>query len=392
MPVTLLLIGSISLTIWLYLAVARGGFWRLSEFDDDTANHESPSRWPNVIAIVPARNEAATIAQAITSLLQQNYPGEFSIILVDDHSEDATAQLAHQAAINLNAATRLEIHAAAPLPQSWTGKLWALNEGVSRVQRRGAALLRPSPATNSPSDPTYYWFTDADITHAPDTLHRLVARAENHQLDLTSLMVQLQAKTLPERALIPAFLFFFLKLYPPSWIANPKAHTAGAAGGCILLRSEALHRIGGLAAIRHEVIDDCALAQAIKRSGSKIWMGLTRASVSLRTYSTFPEIRDMIARTAFTQLLYSPLLLIGTLLGMFLTYLAPIALLFASKPAPRILAGLHLAADVRSLPPHHPLLSPISALGCHSPSSRPLLHLPHDPLRCPLLRRPGRPM
>jgi len=152
-------------------------------------------------------------------------------------------------------------------------------------------------------------------------------------------MVQLQTKTLPERALIPAFLFFFLKLYPPSWIANPKARTAGAAGGCILLRREALQRIGGLAAIRHEVIDDCALAQALKASNGKIWMGLTRASVSLRAYSNFREIRDMITRTAYTQLRYSPLLLAGTLLAMSLTYLAPPALLFASNPTPRILAA-----------------------------------------------------
>jgi hopene-associated glycosyltransferase HpnB len=338
-PFAQLAISSISFAIWLYLALARGNFWRLRELDDDVAPQESPTAWPNVIAIVPARNEAGTIAQAVTSLLQQNYPGEFSIILIDDHSEDATAQLAHQAATNLNAATRLEIHPATPLPPGWTGKLWALNEGVSRAQRRGAAPLRPSPAINDRSDPTYYWFTDADITHAPDTLQRLVSRAEHNQLDLTSLMVQLQAKTLPERALIPTFLFFFLKLYPPSWIANPKARTAGAAGGCILLRSEALHRIGGLTAIRHEVIDDCALAQAIKRTGGKIWMGLTRASISLRSYTTFRDIRDMIARTAYTQLRYSPLLLIGTLLGMFLIYLAPIALLFAPNPAPRILAA-----------------------------------------------------
>jgi hopene-associated glycosyltransferase HpnB len=152
-------------------------------------------------------------------------------------------------------------------------------------------------------------------------------------------MVLLQAKTLPERALIPAFLFFFLKLYPPSWIANPKAKTAGAAGGCILLRSEALQRIGGLTAIRNEVIDDCALAQAIKRSGGKIWMGLTRRSVSLRAYNSFAEIRDMIARTAFTQLRYSPTLLLGTVIGMFLTYLAPVALVFAPNIKTRILAA-----------------------------------------------------
>src|SRR4029077_10728216 len=188
----------------------------------------------------------------------------------------------------------------------------------------------------------------------PDALHRLVARAEHDHIDLTSLMVLLQSKTLPERALIPAFLFFFLKLYPPSWIANSKARTAGAAGGCILLRSEALQRIGGFAAIRSEVIDDCALARTVKvaqpilavppnkhraDSTGRIWMGLTRASISLRAYTTFGEIRDLIARTAFTQLHYSTPLLLGTLLAMLLIYIAPVVLLFAPNPAPRILAA-----------------------------------------------------
>jgi hopene-associated glycosyltransferase HpnB len=321
-PFAQLVVGFISLIIWLYLAVARGMFWRVREFDDDTAaRHEAPSAWPRVIAVVPARNEAASIRQSVASLLQQNYPGEFSVIVVDDHSEDATAQLAQQAARDVGAESRIKIRSAAPLSAGWTGKLWALHEGVSHADAARAA---------------YYWFTDADIVHAPDTLQRLVARAERGQLDLTSLMVLLQAKTLPERALIPAFLFFFLKLYPPRWIADPRARTAGAAGGCILLRSEALQRIGGLAAIRGEVIDDCALARAAKHSGGKIWMGLTRASVSLRAYTTFAEIRDMISRTAFTQLRYSTALLLGTLAGMFLTYLAPIALLFAPGLTPRV--------------------------------------------------------
>ena len=325
MPSVPLVVASISLAIWLYLAVARGNFWRLHEFDDDIAQHEVPSAWPRIIAIVPARNEAATIAQALASLLKQNYAGEFSVVLVDDHSEDATTQIARQAAREINAESRTTIRAAAPLPAEWAGKLWALNEGVSHAS----------------SAPTYYWFTDADIVHAPDTLRRLVARAERNHLDLASLMVLLQAKTLPERALIPAFLFFFLKLYPPRWIADPKARTAGAAGGCILLRREALQRMGGLAAIRHEVIDDCALARAVKRSDGRLWMGLTRASISLRAYTTFAETRDMIARTGFTQLRYSPLLLLGTLAAMFLTYLAPAAILFAfaHQPAAQILGA-----------------------------------------------------
>jgi hopene-associated glycosyltransferase HpnB len=323
-PSASLVLASISIAIWLYLAVARGAFWRLRKFDDDTTQHGVPTAWPPVVAIVPARNEAATIAQTLTSLLNQNYAGEFSVVLVDDHSEDATAQIARQTARERNAESRISIRLAPPLPPGWTGKLWALNEGISQ-------------AASAP--PTYYWFTDADIVHAPDTLQRLVARAEGDHLDLVSLMVLLQAKTLPERALIPAFLFFFLKLYPPRWIANRQARTAGAAGGCILLRHDALERIGGLTAIRNEVIDDCALARAVKGAGGRLWMGLTRASVSLRAYTTFGEIRDMIARTAFTQLRYSPVLLLGTLLAMFLTYLAPIALLFAHEPAPRILAA-----------------------------------------------------
>ena len=321
MPSVSLAVAFISLAIWLYLAFARGAFWRLREFDDDFAKHEPLSAWPNVIAVVPARNEAATIAQTLAGLLKQEYPGEFSVVLVDDHSEDATVRIVRQAAGELDAESRINVRVAPALPPGWTGKLWALNEGVSHA---GSA------------PPAYYWFTDADIVHAPDALQRLVARAECDHLDLASLMVLLQAKTLPERALIPAFLFFFLKLYPPRWIANPRARTAGAAGGCILLRRDALERIGGLAAIRNEVIDDCALARAVKRSGGRLWMGLTRASISLRAYTTFREIRDMIARTALTQLHYSSLLLLGTLLAMFLVYVAPIVLLFAQHSAPRI--------------------------------------------------------
>ena len=326
MPSASLVLASISIAIWLYLAVARGAFWRLRKFDDDNTQYGVPSAWPAVVAIVPARNEAATIAHALTSLLNQNYAGEFSVVLVDDHSEDATAQIARQTARERDAESRISIRLAPPLPPGWTGKLWALNEGISQA---------------ASATPTYYWFTDADIVHAPDTLHRLVARAKHDQLDLTSLMVLLQAKSLPEQALIPAFLFFFLKLYPPRWIADPKARTAGAAGGCILLRSEALQRMGGLAAIRNEVIDDCALARAVKRSDGRLWMGLTRASISLRAYTTFAETRDMIARTAFTQLRYSALLLLGTLAAMFLTYLAPAAILFAfaHQPAAQILGA-----------------------------------------------------
>jgi hopene-associated glycosyltransferase HpnB len=323
-PSFLTIIAAVSLTIWAYLVFARGAFWRLRPFDDDIASHQWPQAWPSIVAIVPARNECATIRQSLTGLLRQDYSGEFSVMVVDDHSEDDTAEIARKTARELHAEARATICSASALPPGWTGKLWALNEGVAHA---------------GGSAPAYYWLTDADIVHAPATLRRFVARAERDQLYLTSLMVLLQARTLPERALIPAFLFFFLKLYPPRWIAQAKARTAGAAGGCMLLRREALDRIGGLAPIRGEVIDDCALAQAIKRSGGRIWMGLTRASVSLREYRSFGEIRDMIARTAFTQLRYSTLLLIVTFVGMLLTYAAPVGLLFAPSVTARILAA-----------------------------------------------------
>jgi len=304
-PLTPTLVAAIPLALWIYLFLARGNFWQLHE--DDVVPKPFGS-WPRVVAVVPARNEAETIARTVSSLVKQDYPGKFHIIIVDDHSEDGTAMLARNAAEVSGAAGRVAIHEAADLPPGWTGKLWALNEGVQ-------------VATND--SPEFFWFTDADIEHAPDTLRRLVFRVEKESLALASLMVLLQAKTFPERLLIPPFLYFFLMLYPPRWIADPKARTAGAAGGCILLRRSALERIGGYAAIRGEVIDDCALARTVKKGGGKIWMGLTRASVSLRSYGTFAEIRDLVARTAFTQLNYSILLLLATLASLFVTFLLP---------------------------------------------------------------------
>ncbi len=311
MPLTPTLLAAIPLAIWLYLFFVRGNFWQIHE---DTSDPKPLERWPRIVAIVPGRNEAETIARAVNSLANQDYPGEFSIIVVDDHSSDGTADLARKAAQDCAPPARVAVHPAAELPPGWTGKVWAMNEGVTAA------------AGNAPD---YFWFTDADIAHPPDTLRRLVFRAETDSLDLASLMVLLQANSFPERLLIPPFLYFFLMLYPPSWVADPKARTAGAAGGCILLRRAALERVGGMAAIRGEVIEDCALARAVKRSGGKIWLGLTRASVSLRGCGSFAEIRDMIARTAFTQLRYSFLLLLGALAGLFVTYLLPWVLFFA---------------------------------------------------------------
>jgi hopene-associated glycosyltransferase HpnB len=315
-PLSSIYLAAIPFTIWFYLLLARGSFWKVQE--DDTAP-QPLEHWPPVVAVVPARNEAQTIASAVGALAKQDYPGEFSIVVVDDHSADGTAALALQAAEESSATKPVVVHTATPLPPGWTGKLWALNEGLSLAAEKA---------------PKFYWLTDADVVHAPDTLRRLVFRAERDALELTSLMVLLQAKSFPERLLIPPFLFFFLMLYPPRWIADPKARTAGAAGGCILLRRDALERVGGIAAIRSEVIDDCALARAVKKTGGKIWMGLTRASVSLREYRSLAEIRDMIARTAFAQLRHSFFLLVAALAGLFATFwLAWILFLTGNDPA-----------------------------------------------------------
>jgi hopene-associated glycosyltransferase HpnB len=317
-PSLTLLISVVSLLIWVVLVFFRGTFWLVRAFDDDISPHAKLTEWPGVVAIVPARNEAETIGRTVESLAAQSYAGELQIVVADDHSEDPTAEIVRKTAEATGSAGRLTILRAEPLPSGWTGKIWAMQQGV-----RIAAEFSPE----------YFWFTDADIVHASDTLQRLVSRAESQRLDLASLMVLLQAKSFPERLLIPAFLYFFLQLYVPKWIVDPKSRTAGAAGGCVLLRRTSFERMGGFAAIRAEVIDDCALARAVKHTGGRIWLGITRKSVSLRAYGTLAEIRDMIARTAFTQLGYSTLLLLGTLLGMFLTYIAPVIFTFSAQAA-----------------------------------------------------------
>jgi hopene-associated glycosyltransferase HpnB len=340
------LLAAVPLLIWIYLLFVHGSFWRLREDLDPPA---SLSHWPRVVAVVPARNEAAGIAACVSALARQDYPGDFSIMVVDDHSTDGTAALARKAAEEAGASGRVTIHAASDLPQGWTGKLWALNEGVSLAEAQS---------------PQFFWFTDGDIVHAPDTLRRLVCRAERDHLDLASLMVLLRAKTLPERLLIPPFLYFFLLIYPPKWIADPNARTAGAAGGCILLGRAALHKIGGLAVIRSRVIDDCSLADAVKKTDGRIWLAVTRASVSLREYTTFAEIRDVIARTAFTQLHHSALFLAAMLVGLFLTDLLGWVELFATDNGPRLLGAAAVTLMTISFIPtvRHFRLSPLWAL------------------------------
>ncbi len=299
-----LTLGLVALAAWLYLVAGRGGFWRMSERDDrDEAPH--PAAWPSVTAIVPARNEADVIARSIGSLAAQDYPGPFRILLADDGSEDGTAQVARQAA----GPERLEVLTGAPLAEGWTGKLFAMSQGVARAE----AVAPP---------PDYLLFTDADIAHAPDTLRRLVARAEARGLVLTSLMAELHQSSWFEKLMIPAFVFFFDMLYPFPWANDPRRREAAAAGGCMLVRRQALKAAGGVAAIRGEIIDDCAMARLLKPQGP-IWLGLTHRARSLRPYESLGEIGRMISRSAYAQLDYSPAKLAGTVLGLAAIFLAP---------------------------------------------------------------------
>ena len=316
------LAGALSLAVWIYLLSAHGAFWRTRE----TVAPALPSgrRFPSVVAIVPARNEADVIGEAVGSLLKQDYAGAFHIVVSDDDSSDGTEQAAKEAADRAAQGGRLSVVTARPLETGWTGKLWAVSEGI----RHAAAL---------PAD--YFLLSDADIAHAPDNLSGLVGRSERDRLDLASLMVKLECASFAERALIPAFVFFFFLLYPPRWAARRDRQCAAAAGGCILIRAEALRRIGGIASIRGELIDDCALARAVKRSGGSIWLGITSKTRSIRGYGSFAEIERMLARSAFTQLRHSALLLIGTMLAMTLVYLAPPLLVFSGQKSAAWLGG-----------------------------------------------------
>jgi hopene-associated glycosyltransferase HpnB len=295
------LFGFVPLLIWLYLFLLHHGFWLLRE--RDTAPVCEPTTWPAVVAVVPARNEADVIQQSIGSLIAQDYPGPFQIVLVDDQSDDRTAELARQ----LNS-QRLTVLAGSVRPSGWTGKLWAMHQGSNY-----AASLAPE----------FVWFTDADIAHSADNLRQLVARAEIGKQVLISLMARLHCRSMAEHFLIPAFVFFFDMLFPFGAVNNPSSRVAAAAGGCMLARHAALEKAGGIAVIRQNIIDDCALGRAMKAQGP-VWLGLTDRAVSLRPYPYISDIRHMVTRTAYAQLGYSALALAGTLLGLAMVFLAPV--------------------------------------------------------------------
>jgi hopene-associated glycosyltransferase HpnB len=300
--------GMLSLGIWLGLIFAHGGFWLARERDTCDLPGD-PEHWPEVVAVVPARDEADVIGRSIGSLLAQDYPGRFKILLIDDSSSDGTADIASAQ----KGKHPLEIMTGKPLAPGWTGKLWAVAQGVERAG----------------DTPRYLWLTDADIEQVPDTLRSLVARGEAGGLALVSLMAKLRCESSAEHMLIPAFVFFFQMLYPFGRVNRPEGIGA-AAGGCMLVRREALAAGGGIAAIRTALIDDCALGALLKRQGP-IWLGLTDRARSIRPYDGFGAVAAMISRSAYAQLRYSPILLAGTVIGLALVYGVPPALaLFGS--------------------------------------------------------------
>jgi hopene-associated glycosyltransferase HpnB len=335
-----LVLTSLSVIIWVVLLTARGGFWQINPVLETEEKTDLPS-FPKICAIIPARNEADLLPATLTSLLSQDYPGKFEIFLVDDNSTDGTGETASAIAAGLQRTTQLHLINGESLPDGWSGKLWAVEQGIRQA---------------SELEPDYFLLTDADILHDINNLNRLVTKAVRENLDLASIMVRLRCESFWEKLLIPAFVFFFQKLYPFQWVNNPQKSTAAAAGGCILIRRQALERIGGIESVREALIDDCALALKVKWGNGErekrqqedsspfpIWLGLSSLTKSLRSYNSLDSIWDMVARTAFTQLNYSPFLLMGTLLGMFLVYLAsPLGLILGLVTLNWFVAGLGL--------------------------------------------------
>ena len=318
--VTAEVLAATALAVWLYLLFARGAFWRCTERDDWTPG--KLAEWPRVAVVVPARNEADQIGASIGSLAAQDYRGPCTLILVDDASSDGTADIARRILAGPGDEW-LWVVTSRALPTGWTGKLWAIKQGIELAM----AL---------PQRPDYLLLTDADIVHPPDSISRLVGHAHSRGLVLTSLMVKLRCESFAERVSIPAFIFFFQMLYPFPWVNRPHGPVAAAAGGCMLVRAAALERVGGIEVIRGALIDDCALARVLKLQGP-IWLGLTTRVRSIRSYATLADIRRMVARSAYAQLRYSPLLLLGTVAAMAVAYFVPPVVALAGTGLARML-------------------------------------------------------
>ena len=310
-----LISGLLCLIVWIYLLTAHGSFWKVANLQ--VGMHPPAAIEGTVAVVIPARDEAEVIGGTVRSLLGQTCAESLHIFVLDDHSSDGTAEAAREAARSCGRSGALEVISSSALPSGWTGKLWAVQQGIQH-----ALKLHPK----------FLLLTDADIVHSPENIAQLVSIAEAGNYDLTSFMVKLHCESLAERLLIPPFVFFFFLLYPPDWIRDPNRKVAGAAGGCMLVRPSALERAGGIAAIRNQIIDDCALARAVKQSDGRVWLGMTADTCSTRRYGSLGEIERMIARTAFNQLHHSAWLLLGALVGLTVTYLLPFGLLASGDP------------------------------------------------------------
>ncbi len=297
-------IAALSLAAWVRLSLCQGFFWRT---DVRLPARREPEEWPPVCVVVPARDEAAVLPASLPSLLAQDYPGRAEVFLVDDGSSDGTGDLARELA-RRHGGLPLTVGSPGEPPAGWTGKLWAVRHGIALARARG---------------PEYLLLTDADIAHAPDSLRELVAAARTGGFDVVSQMARLRVESRWERLVVPAFVYFFAQLYPFRRIARRGARTAAAAGGCVLLRAEAAERARIPDSIRHAVIDDVALARAVRRSGGHIWLGLAERVDSVRPYPRLHDLWRMVSRSAYAQLRHSPLLLAGTVLGLALVYLVP---------------------------------------------------------------------
>ncbi|MCJ1676846.1 glycosyltransferase [Streptomyces sp. APSN-46.1] len=314
----------VSLAAWLWLTLAQGMFWRTDVRLPPRTAPAGP--WPSVAIVVPARDEAEVLPRSLPSLLAQDYPGEAEVILVDDGSRDGTGELARRLAHAFPGLPLTVVSPGDPAP-GWTGKLWALRHGI--------ALAR----TSRPTEPEFLLLTDADIAHEPDSLRELVAAANSAGLDLVSQMARLRVASFWERLVVPAFVYFFAQLYPFRRINRPTGRTAAAAGGCVLLRTEAAVRAGVPDSIRQAVIDDVSLARAVRRSGGRIWLGLADRVDSVRPYPALKDLWRMVSRSAYAQLRHQPMLLAGTVAGLVLVYLVPPAAFFAGMATGRTAAA-----------------------------------------------------
>ena len=336
---------AVSAAAWVYLVAAHGGFWRTGERLPPRRAGTGRASWPAVVAVVPARNEADSLPGTLPALLAQDYPGEFRVFLVDDGSDDGTASLAAELGEKAarDGGAPLTVVSGKPRPEGWAGKVWAMFQGLaaavdtgspdqpgSSAEARPVGLAASGPAAFGPENgdapaerPAYVLFTDADITWAPTALRDLVGAAEDDDRALVSQMALLRAETAWERVIVPAFVYFFAQLYPFKKVNSPRSRTSAGAGGCMLIRTEALERAGGLEPMRGALIDDVALGTLLKKGGNRIWLGLTSDIRSDRPYPSLGSLWHMIARSAYVQLRYNPALLAGTLAGLLLLYAVP---------------------------------------------------------------------